>query len=158
MSSTPTRLHRLREARERAGLSQRTVSRRTGFALRTVRQQERSDDIHLRDLLRWRDALGVPIAELFGDPPDTLSDLRRLRAGLLQIMRGVRSLLQTDLSEAQAAFVHNMEAKLESLMPELEETRSWPIHGERGNTDSQSRIEAQMIVTSVWFPDLPQET
>ena len=159
MSSTPspTRIHRLKEARKRTGVSLRTVSRRTGLSLRTIRQHEESDDVSLHDLLRWRDALGVPVAELLGDPPDSLSDLRRLRAGLLQIMRGVRSLLQTDLSQSQNAFVRNIESKLQTLMPELEDVRSWPIYGDRRGADSQSRVESQMIATSVWFPDAPQE-
>ena len=152
MSSTQ-KLHRLKEARECAGLSLRSISRRTGLGLRVLRKQEESNDISLHDLTLWRDALGVPMSELFGDPPDDVSDVRRLRAGLLHIMRSIQSLLQTDLSEAQSAFVRNIETKLQTLMPEVKEARAWPIYGDRRGVSSQPQIEAQVVATSVWFPD-----
>lgn len=151
-------LHRLRAARENAELSLRSISKRTGLPIRVLREHEESNNIELVDLLRWRDALGVPIGELLcGDESDTLSDLSRFRAGLLQLMRGVRSLQQTEQSQAQKAFVQNMEAKLLELMPELEESRSWPVYGERRRGDVPARVERHVVATSVWFPELHQE-
>ena len=67
------KLHRLKEIRERAGFTQRTISRRTGLSLLAVRKHEESNDVSLWELLLWRDAMGVPIAELFSDTPDRLA-------------------------------------------------------------------------------------
>lgn len=150
-------LHRLKEARERSGLSLRTVSRRTGISMSVLHQQEASNDISLLDLSRWRDALGVPFEELLGEPPEMLSELTRFRAGLLQIMRGVRSLLQTDLSERQQTFVENIETTLQTLMPEVEGIGSWPIYGDARSRGEAARIESQIIDTSVWFPEIHHE-
>jgi len=151
-------MHHLKEARERAGLSLRTVSRRTGISISELQKQEESNEVSLVDLWLWQDALDVPIGELFGEPPETLSEMNRLRTGLLRIMRSVRSLLQTDLSEAQEAYVRNIETKLRSLMPELEDVRSWPVYGERRPGNEPTRTEARMIATAVWFPDIHHES
>ncbi len=149
--------HRLKEVRLRAGLSLRTISRRTKLSVGKLRQQEVSNDIGFLDLCRWRDALDVPWSELLNDTPEKLVELHRLRAGLVHIMRGVQSLLTTELDEAQQAFVKNMESKLQMLMPELEGLRGWPIYGERRSCNEPTRIESHMITTSVWFPDTPHE-
>lgn len=146
--------HRLQEARIRAGVTLRALSSRTGIPLRRLQRQEASNDVSLNDLLRWQEALGVPLAELVDGPNDELAEMNRVRAGLVKIMRSVRSLQQTKLSEPQEAFVENLQTTLQTLMPELDAVRSWPVYGERRSTRSLPRIESNVISTAVWCPEI----
>ncbi len=156
MSNQP--LHRLREARLNAEVSLRTLSKRTGIPVTVLKEQEESHNIRLIDLFRWRDALGVPINELLSEAPDNLSETSRHRASLIQVMRYVKSLLQTEQTDQQQALTRNIETKLRLLMPELDEVRSWPVYGDRRPPNTPSRIESQIIATSVLFPELHHET
>lgn len=154
--STPE-THRLKEARIRSGVSQRAVARRTGLSLAEVARQEESDNISLSDLQKWKDALGVPIAELLTDSPERTDELIRLRAGMIQVMRSLASLDSSDVSDSQKAIIQNMRHELEGLMPELSSVKSWPQFGGRRQRREPARIESQIIATSIWCPEVGNE-
>ena len=155
-SDTPS--HRLREIREQTSTSLRTVSGKTGIPIRKLREHERTDDISVSDLIRWRDALDVPTMELFRDSPDRIEEMVKIRAGLIQLMRSVRSLLQTGLDDDQKAMAQNMDNELQRLMPELDRIRPWPRNTHQGRSASEpARVESHMIVTELWCPEVGNE-
>lgn len=155
---TKTKLvHRLREVRQLSKVSLRSLSRRTGIPISTLRRQEESNDVNLLDLQLWKEALGVPYMELFNDSPERMDEMTRLRAGLIQVMRAVKSLKNEELSETQQAILHNMTRDLESMMPELSEIGSWPQYGGKRKRNEPARVEAQIIATSLWCPDIGNE-
>ena len=157
MNSNSRTKHRLKEARVLAGISLRSVSRKTGIPIATLRQQEASDDISLRDLCLWQDALGVPLSELVHDTPERTDDILRMRAALIQLMRSVRSLQSGKLTERQDAIVQNMASELESMMPELSSVKSWPQSVGRRRPDQAGRIESQVIATAIWCPEMQND-
>jgi transcriptional regulator with XRE-family HTH domain len=125
-------LHRLAEVRRREGLTRRVVARRMGVSLREVEEQEQPGrDISLSDLRRWQKALGVPLAELLTEPDGELSASVQLRAQMLLLMKGVRSIQQRSRQAAVQRFAAVMAAQLLDIMPELEETSPWPSVGPR---------------------------
>lgn len=155
--SNPHLFHRLAEVRQLAGVSLRSISNRTGLTMRTVREQETSNDVTLLDLMRWKEALGVPFAELIRDSPEKMDEMTRWRAGFIQLMRSVRSLTQLELTEQQETVVRNMENELHKLMPELKDVGSWPRFGERRHKNEPSRVETQIVTTAIWCPELTNE-
>lgn len=157
MKSNDQKKQRLKEARVLAGVSLRSVARKTGIPIATLRQQEESDDISLRDLCLWQDALGVPLSELVHDTPERTDDVLRMRAGLIQLMRSVKSLQSGKLTERQDAIVQNMAAELEAMMPELAHIKSWPQSVGRRRPDQPGRIESQVIATSIWCPEMQSD-
>ena len=150
--------HRLREIREQTGTSLRTIASKTGISIRKLREQERSDDISVGDLMRWRDALDVPTMELFRDSPDRIEEMVRIRAGLIQLMRSVRSIQQTELDEDQQAMAQNMESELQRLMPELDRVRAWPRNSHQARSAAEpARVESNMVMTELWCPEINNE-
>ena len=155
MISDPNKpLHRLREERLRAGLSIRSIARRTGLPMSTVREHEESENLSLRDLAMWQQALGVPFGDLLASPPGALSDPVQLRAGLVQITKSLHSLQETELTEQQVAHVSNILHRLRGLMPELDEIQAWPQRGSGKRTDEPSQVEMRLLDTHTWCPEL----
>ena len=157
MSNRSRPFHRLKEVRQLSGMSLRSIAARTGIPIKTLREQEVSNQIDLSDLFKWKEALGVPFMELFSDSPEKMDEMVRIRAGLIQIMRSVNSLRLGKLTEQQEAIVENIGAELTSLMPELDAIGSWPQSGNRRRLDEPSRIESHLIPTDLWFTEVGNE-
>ena len=146
-------VHRLREARESAGVSLRSLSRRTGVSIRDLRRQESSRDIFLSELVVWHRGLGVPLSELMVQSPDELDNPVRLRSALVHLMKSVQSLLLSDPPPPQRAIATNMLGQLRRLMPELSEITAWPQQGARRRRSEPTRIETQTVDVTTWMPD-----
>ncbi|MEM8678393.1 MAG: helix-turn-helix transcriptional regulator [Planctomycetota bacterium] len=154
ISNSQPRMHRLREERLRADMSLRAVARRMGVPVSVAREQEKSDNLRLQDLALWQKALGVPISHLLVAPSSELSDPIRLRAGLVQVAKSIYSLLETELSEQQLAYVANILHKIKGLMPELNEIQAWPQRGTGKRLDEPSQVEMRVLRTDTLFPEL----
>ena len=67
-------LHRIRVVRLRQGVSLRSAARRLNQTVSQARQEEDENaDLRLSTLLRWQQALDVPIIELLVDEGGSLS-------------------------------------------------------------------------------------
>ena len=149
--------HRLKQVRHAAGMSLRTVSRRTGVSMRKLKQQEDSNDLSLADLVLWKEALGVPFMELFRDSPDRTEAITRMRAGLIQLMRSAKSLKRDAQTDRQSVLAENMIRDLIGLMPELHDIGSWPQNMHRRRSDEPARVESQVVATALWCPEIRTE-
>ena len=125
-------LQRLAEVRRQEGITRRTVARRLGLSLGQVEEQEDpSSDILLSDLLRWQQALDVPVAELLTEPDCKLSTPVQLRARLLLIMKTVRSIQQRAHNAPLQRLVETLISQMVEMMPDLKDTAPWPTIGRR---------------------------
>ena len=67
VSSDKRPLHRIADVRRRQGISVRSAARRMHTSIDQVRRQEEpANDMLLSELLRWQQALDVPLADLVG--------------------------------------------------------------------------------------------
>ena len=140
-AATPKRLHQLREARGRQGLSVRCVAQRLNLSVGEVRaQEEEHTDILLSDLYRWQSVLDVPLEELLNEPQDALSPRVLMRARMLRIMKTARALRAQARSESEHRLAKLMISQLIEIMPELKEVAAWPTVGHRRSADELGRI------------------
>ena len=147
-------VHRLRQVREQSETSLRAVASRTGIPIGILRKQQDSNEISLVDFLRWQRALNVPFEELLQPIATELADHIRVRAGLVRLVRSIKSLLHDELTERQATIVENIIDQLNELMPELRAVPAWPAIGSRRSQNEPAVIESQMIDTNVWCGDM----
>jgi len=123
-------LHRLAEVRRRERLTCRRVAQMSGLSLDEVERQEKaSSDIRLSDLYRWAKAMSVPAAELLDESEGELSPPVRWRAGLLRIMKTVRSIQANARQTSIRRLADMLSNQLIELMPELKDTAAWPSVG-----------------------------
>lgn len=97
---------RLRELRERAGLSQEELSEMAGQKKGWVRELEQQSRVHLLEILmnRLTEALGVGIKDLTTHPappaPPTSPEAQKLDVVKLKVLREEAALSTEDLEEA----------------------------------------------------------
>lgn len=139
-------LHRIAEVRAQQGLSLRAIARRTGIDIRELKQQElTTSDLSLRDLLRWADALEVPLSNLLIDRDHELSSTVRDRAALVKIMKTVVALQEVASSPRVSRLAEMLREQLLAMMPELADVGGWPNYGSRRPQDHVGRIAAHPI-------------
>jgi hypothetical protein len=85
----------------------------------------------LSDLYRWQEALGVPLAELIGEPDAALSPPVQLRSLLLRVMKTARSIQQKARQTSVRRLIETLVDQLLEVMPELKDTGAWPSVGQR---------------------------
>lgn len=137
----PLKLHHLREARLRQGLSVRCVAQRLGMTANDVRaREEERVDVTISELYRWRAALDVPLEELLHDPQDKLSTHVLTRARLLRVMKTAMTLRRQARSEEERRLARLLVDQLVEIMPELKEVTGWPAVGQRRSADDMGRI------------------
>jgi transcriptional regulator with XRE-family HTH domain len=125
-------LHRLAAARQQEGVSQRTIARRLGIGVREVQAQEqKSADLPLSTLYRWKEVLNVPISELLEEDVAELSAPVMFRAKLLRVMRTAATILERTRNPATHRMAQFMAEQLIEIMPELKDTIPWPSVGKR---------------------------
>jgi transcriptional regulator with XRE-family HTH domain len=147
----PRKLHRLREARLRQGLSVRCVAQRLGQTTNEVRaQEEEFADINISELYRWQAVLDVPIEELINDPQDTLSTRVQTRARLLNVMTTAMAIRRHAQAEEERYLVRQLIEQLIEIMPELKEVTGWPATGHRRTTEDIGKI-AQNPISDDWL-------
>ena len=143
----PEKLQRVAEARGQQGFSLRTIARRTGIDLRTLRSHEDpTTDMKLSELRRWQLALEVPMVDLIEDDAQPLSSPVRDRANLVRIMKTVVAIKEAGGSPRIQRLAEMLFEQMVELMPELKEIGGWPQHGSRRSSGS-SRIFEQQVDT-----------
>jgi transcriptional regulator with XRE-family HTH domain len=139
-------LHRIAEVRHQQGISLRSASRRTGWTIEQVRDQELPEsDLLLSDLYRWQQALEVPVANLLVDLDAPLSSPVLTRARMLKLMKTIRALREIAQDEGVQRMAEMLESQLLEVMPELQDVAAWHSVGQRRTQDEMGRIAEQTI-------------
>jgi transcriptional regulator with XRE-family HTH domain len=149
-------LHRIADVRRRQGISVRSAARRMHTSIDQVRRQEEPGaDMLLSDLLRWKEALDVPLADLLVESDAPLSEPIMTRARLLRVMKTVRAIKETATSSSIQRFATMLEQQLVELMPELKDVAAWHSIGQRRSPNELGRT-AERVLPDTFFHDSMQ--
>jgi hypothetical protein len=153
VSSDKKPLHRIADVRRRQGISVRSAARRMRTSIDQVRRQEEpANDMLLSELLRWKQALDVPLADLLVESDGPLSEPIMTRARLLRIMKTVRAIKETATSSSIQRFATMLEQQLVELMPELKDVAAWHSIGQRRSPNEVGRT-AERTLPDTFFHD-----
>jgi len=153
VSSDKKPLHRIADVRRRQGISVRSAARRMHTSIDQVRRQEEpANDMLLSELLRWQQALDVPLADLLVESDGPLSEPIMTRARLLRIMKTVRAIKETATSSSIQRFATMLEQQLVELMPELKDVSAWHSIGQRRSPNEVGRT-AERVLPDNFFHD-----
>ena len=156
VSSDKKPLHRIADVRRRQGISVRSAARRMHTSIDQVRRQEEpGNDMLLSELLRWQQALDVPLADLLVETDGPLSEPIMTRARLLRIMKTVRAIKETATSSSIQRFATMLEQQLVELMPELKDVSAWHSIGQRRSPNEVGRT-AERVLPDNFFHDSMQ--
>jgi transcriptional regulator with XRE-family HTH domain len=149
-------LHRIADVRRRQGISVRSAARRLRISMNEVRRQEEpANDMLLSELLRWQQALEVPLAELLVETDGPLSEPTMTRARLLRIMKTVRAIQETATNSSIQRFATMLGEQLVELMPELKDVVAWHSIGQRRPLNELGRT-AERVLPDTFFRDSMQ--
>jgi transcriptional regulator with XRE-family HTH domain len=139
-------LNRIAEVRREQGVSHRSAARQLGTDVATVRQQERPDaDLRLSELLKWQQALDVPLIDLLEDPAPPLSRPVMERARMIRLMKTAAAIQeQSDRSGVQR-LAEMLVDQLVEIMPELAEVNAWHSVGQRRSLNECGRIVERCV-------------
>ena len=155
-SSEVKPLHRIADVRRRQGISVRSAARRMHTSIDQVRRQEDpANDMLVSELLRWHQALEVPVADLLVENDAPLSEPIMTRARLLRIMKTVRAIKETATSSSIQRFATMLEQQLVELMPELKDVSAWHSIGQRRSPNELGRT-AERVLPDNFFHDSMQ--
>ncbi len=147
---TPRIYQRVAEARKQQGFSLRTISRRTGIDIRTLRSHELpSTDLKLSELHAWQLALEIPMVDLIEDQSQPLSRPVKERATLVRIMKTAVAIKEAGGTPRIQRLADMLCEQLIELMPELTDISGWPQHGSRRPDNSSHILEQQVKVDSL---------
>lgn len=142
-------LHRIAEVRKLQGISIRSASRRMGIPMEQVRREERTDsNLTMEDLVRWQQALEVPMIDLLVDENAPLSTPVLARAKWLRIMKTVKALLETTESANVNRMARMLEDQVLEVMPELKDVSAWHSVGQRRTQDEVGRIAESPVASN----------
>ena len=146
-------LHRIADVRKRQGVSVRSVARRMHTSIDQVRKQEEPGcDMLLSELLRWQQALEVPLNDLLTESESPLSEPVLTRARLLRIMKTVKAIQETATSNSIQRFAAMLEQQLIEVMPELKDVSAWHSIGQRRSPNELGRT-AERTLPDSFFGD-----
>jgi len=146
----PENLQRVGEARQQQGFSLRTIARRTGIDLRSLRSHEiPTTDMKLSELRAWQLALELPLVDLIEDDAQPLSSPVKDRANLVRIMKTVVAIKEAGGSPRLQRLAEMLFEQMVELMPELKEVGGWPQHGSRRSNGSSRIVEQQVNMQSL---------
>jgi len=146
-------LHRIADVRRRQGVSVRSAARRMHTSIDQVRRQEDPGcDLMLSDLLRWQQALEVPVGDLLVESEAPLSEPVLTRARLLRIMKTVKAIEETATSSSIQRFATMLEQQLIEVMPELKDVAAWHSIGQRRSPDELGRT-AERVFPDTFFSE-----
>jgi hypothetical protein len=146
-------LHRIADVRRRQGVSVRSAARRMQTSIDQVRRQEDPTcDMLVSELLRWQQALEVPVTDLLVESEAPLSEPVLTRARLLRIMKTVKAIEETATSSSIQRFATMLEQQLIELMPELKDVSAWHSIGQRRSPDELGRT-AERVLPDSFFGD-----
>ncbi len=144
------KLHRISEARKQQAISLRTIARRTGLDMKSLRAQEDPhSDLLLSELLVWQQALEVPLVDLIEDDAQPLSRPVRERACMVRVMKTVVAMSELGGSPRIQRLVDMLKQQLIEVMPELAEVGGWPQHGSRRSQSASRTIEQQVNMRAI---------
>jgi transcriptional regulator with XRE-family HTH domain len=144
-------LHRIADVRKRQGVSVRSIARRMHTSIDQVRRQEEPDcDMLLSDLLRWQQALEVPLNDLLVENESPLSEPILTRARLLRIMKTVKAIQETATSNSIQRFAAMLEQQLIEVMPELKDVSAWHSIGQRRSPNELGRTAERPLPDSMF--------
>jgi transcriptional regulator with XRE-family HTH domain len=147
-------MNRIREVRQKQGISLRTVSRHMHIEMREIRAQEESTaDLKLSDLYRWQQVLEVPVAELLVEEHDPLSRPVMERAHMLRVMKTAQSILEKANTPGLRRLSQMLIEQLTQIMPELEGVSPWHSVGQRRSLDDLGRIAEQPFTFGIISDD-----
>ena len=142
-------LHRIAEVRKLQGISIRSASRRMGIPMEQVRREEKPDsNLTMEDLVRWQQALEVPMIDLLVDENAPLSTPVLARAKWLRIMKTVKALLETTESANINRMARMLEDQVLEVMPELKDVSAWHSVGQRRTQDEVGRIAESPVASN----------
>ena len=98
-------------------------------------QEKETRDLPLSVLYQWQKVLGVPMAELFAEPDDSLSQPLVERAQLVRLMKTAMSVLELADCHATRRIGQELVDQLREVMPELGGVVAWHAVGERRRLD-----------------------
>jgi transcriptional regulator with XRE-family HTH domain len=137
----PRRLHRIRSVRLIQGVSLRSAARRLQQSVSQTRAEENENgDLPLSALLRWHQALDVPVSELLVEGESSLSQPVMRRANLVKLMKTARAIAEVDGPPRVKRLTERLIDQLTEIMPELKEVTAWPANGPRRRLDDVGRI------------------
>ena len=146
-------LHRIADVRKRQGISARSAARRMHTSIDQVRRQEEpACDLLVSELLRWQQALEVPVGDLLVESEAPLSEPVLTRARLLRIMKTVRAIKETATSNSVQRFASMLEEQLVEVMPELKDVTAWHSIGQRRSPNEVGRT-AERTLPDSFFGD-----
>lgn len=145
-------LHRLAAVRRLQGISRRTVARRMGVDLATVRRQEQpSCDLALSELYRWQKVLEVPVTELLVEADDELATPVLKRAQLVRMMKTALAILEVAREEPIRRMAQTLVDQFIEIMPELGEVSPWHSVGRRRRRDEMGIAATRRISEDVFL-------
>lgn len=140
------RFHRIATVRQEQGVTLRVLAGRLNLSLQDVRKQEdETRDLRISDLLRWQEALGVPLQHLLVDPEPTLSTPVLTRARMVRLKKTVGSLCECINNRRGERLLENMQQQLVDAMPELQHIGAWPSVGQRRAVDEYGRMTERCV-------------
>ena len=149
VASARPALHRIADVRKRQGVSARSVARRMHTSIDQVRRQEEPGcDMLLSELLRWLQALEVPLSDLLVESESPLSEPVLTRARLLRIMKTVKAIQETATSSSIQRFAAMLEQQLIEVMPELKDVSAWHSIGQRRSPNELGRTAERPLPDS----------
>ncbi len=102
-----------------------SAARRLHISIDQLRRHEApANDLLISELLRWQQALDVPLADLLVEGERPLSPPIMTRARLLRIMKTVQAIKETASSSSIQRFATLLEQQLVELIPELQDAAS----------------------------------
>ena len=144
-------LHRIADVRRRERVSARSVARHLGTDVRSVMEQEKSEnDLRLSDLYRWQEALRVPATEFLVDSEAPLSTPVLERARLVRIMKTARTMCESASDDETKRMAENLVEQLIEMMPELNEVNPWHTVGQRRPLDDYGKAARYALNDEVW--------
>jgi len=144
-------LHRIADVRKRQGVSVRSAARRMHTSIDQVRRQEEPNcDLTLSELLRWQQALEVPLGDLLVESEAPLSEPVLTRARLLRIMKTVKAIQETATSNSIQRFAAMLEQQLIEVMPELKDVSAWHSVGQRRSPNELGRTAERSLPDSIF--------
>jgi hypothetical protein len=153
LAASQRQLHRIADVRKRQGVSVRSAARRMHTSIDQVRKQEEPGcDMLLSELLRWQQALEVPVGDLLVESEAPLSEPVLTRARLLRIMKTVRAIKETATSTSIQRFATMLEQQLVEVMPELKDVSAWHSIGQRRSPNELGRT-AERTLPDSFFGD-----
>lgn len=154
VANTKPALHRIADVRKRQGVSVRSVARRMHTSIDQVRRQEEPTcDMLLSELLRWQQALEVPVSDLLTESESPLSEPILTRARLLRIMKTVKAIQETATSNSIQRFAAMLEQQLIEVMPELKDVSAWHSIGQRRSPNELGRTAERTLPDSFFGSD-----